>query len=245
MKICSVEGCEKTSFARGWCCNHYAQFRTAGFKGCSIEGCDKPHRAKGYCVKHYYENRPTQCSIDGCERPTIAKGVCKMHWRQQQDPNRTCEVCGIGYQGSKRSRYCSIPCKVWAGRSPVRRAVEAGDPEAIIEAIRDTVVISDDGCWLWPLAKSPQGYGMIGQGGKGGMVHRHALAASIGRQLRKGEVVHHKCAVRACVNPEHLQLVTQRENMAEMFSRTSLERRIVELESALAEFAPSHPLLIS
>ena len=46
--------------------------------------------------------------------------------------------------------------------------------------------------------------------------------------------VHHKCANRACCNPEHLELATNRENVAEMFARKAYEARIAELEEEVA-----------
>ncbi|WP_149030425.1 hypothetical protein [Kitasatospora sp. MBT66] len=46
--------------------------------------------------------------------------------------------------------------------------------------------------------------------------------------------IHHKCAVRACVNPLHLQAVTPVENTAEMLERKALKARIAELEAELA-----------
>lgn len=47
-----------------------------------------------------------------------------------------------------------------------------------------------------------------------------------------------------CVNPNHLQQVTARENIAEMLARNDYVRRIAALERALAEADPQHPLLM-
>jgi hypothetical protein len=54
---------------------------------------------------------------------------------------------------------------------------------------------------------------------------------------------HHTCAERACVNPDHLQPVTQRENVAEMLTRKSYVKRIEELEARLRQLSPDDPLL--
>jgi hypothetical protein len=48
-----------------------------------------------------------------------------------------------------------------------------------------------------------------------------------------GAVVHHKCANRACARPEHLQAVSQVNNVAEMHERAWYVRRIAELEEQL------------
>lgn len=50
------------------------------------------------------------------------------------------------------------------------------------------------------------------------------------------------CGV-ACVNPEHLQPVTFRENTAEMMARHAYLNRISELEEALRTASPNHPVL--
>jgi hypothetical protein len=65
-------------------------------KICSIEGCGKKHWAKGFCYNHYrkdwYENHPItkSCSIEGCEKKHWGRGLCKSHfskyWRENH-PN--------------------------------------------------------------------------------------------------------------------------------------------------------------
>jgi hypothetical protein len=64
-KACSVDGCNGTVRARGYCGAHYhrmdrygdplkgAAYRARHGIACSVEGCRKPHEAHGYCVDHY------------------------------------------------------------------------------------------------------------------------------------------------------------------------------------------------
>lgn len=58
-KVCTVDGCERAHYAKGFCRMHYAQKRFAlgvvsgRVKGCAVAGCHEPHSAKGYCKKHY------------------------------------------------------------------------------------------------------------------------------------------------------------------------------------------------
>lgn len=61
--------------------------------------------------------------------------------------------------------------------------------------------------------------------------------------LEPYEPVHHKCGVSACINPDHLQRITQAENQAEMLERTFYQSRIAELERALTAINPNHPSL--
>lgn len=98
--------------------------------------------------------------------------------------------------------------------------------------LKKRTVEKTTGCWLWTGSKTSNGYGQINLKGRNVVVHRVAFEEWVGEI--GSETVHHKCATRLCFNPDHLQRVTQRENTAEMFARTSLERRIVELEDSAA-----------
>lgn len=208
---------------------------------CAVEGCDRPYRAKGLCKKHYYELRPEKCTVEGCRRPLRARGCCMTHYRALATATaRHCEGCGSAFVADQRSRFCSSECRYYDRRGPMRRAVDNGDPAGIVLAARESSTVTASGCWEWQFAKSIAGYPMIGQGGRGGLVHRHVAAAVAGRDIGK-EPVHHKCANPSCVNPEHLQLTTHRENLAEMLKRNFYVRRIAELEAALMELAPDHP----
>lgn len=69
-----------------------------------------------------------------------------------------------------------------------------------------------DTCWLWTAARSDTGYGSFGVGGKVVNAHRFAYELWIG-PIPEGMQIDHLCRVRRCVNPTHLQVVTQAENI--------------------------------
>lgn len=82
---------------------------------------------------------------------------------------------------------------------------------------------SSCGCWIWEGSKDGGGYGMIST------VRGHAPAKAhrISWEMRNGPipewmVVCHKCDTPACVNPEHLFLGTQKDNVRDCVAKGRL-----------------------
>lgn len=67
-------------------------------------------------------------------------------------------------------------------------------------------------CWLWLGNKGHDGYGLITLNGKLFRAHRVAFQAATG--IEPGELhVLHTCDVRSCINPKHLWLGTNQDNV--------------------------------
>jgi len=63
-------------------------------------------------------------------------------------------------------------------------------------------------CWLWAGSIDKLGYGRY----RLTYAHRYAYELHTGKMIRDGRQVDHMCHNRACINPEHLRSVTNKQN---------------------------------
>lgn len=122
------------------------------------------------------------CSIPECARPARARGWCKRHY--------------------KRWYRHGNPM---AGK-PLQRRDE--NPE---QRFWRHVTPSHDGCWEWGGDRLPAGYGTFSCGGAKFYAHRFSYELHKG-PIPEGLHIDHICRNTSCVNPDHLEAVTQREN---------------------------------
>ena len=158
-----------------------------------------------------WKDRPKKpkrkCSFPGCKKPYCAKGLCNSHWAQQQrhgklEPIRTRE---------------SLEERFW----------------------RQVDKKKKDECWLWKgsetgkFAKTTnKGYGQAYWGGKKWMAHRLSYIIHNGENSLPDHLqLDHLCRNRMCVNPNHLDAVTQRENVKRMHAYHALQKEIKRLRS--------------
>lgn len=71
-------------------------------------------------------------------------------------------------------------------------------------------ITDPNGCWLWTGAKT-KGYGTF-RGGTTNVAHRVMYGLLVG-PVPDGLVLDHLCRNRSCVNPRHLEPVTDRANL--------------------------------
>jgi len=88
--------------------------------------------------------------------------------------------------------------------------------QRMLEKARET----PDGCWLFTGSRTLDGYGTIGFEKRGQTIRTHRLAWLLWKGLiPPGQQVLHRCDRPACVNPEHLFLGTQKENVQDMLRK--------------------------
>lgn len=129
------------------------------------------------------------CIVGGCVGQTKCRGLCPKHYSRLRRHGDTSITLTVPEQGSDEDR---LNYYGWT--------------------------ITDTGCWEWNGPRMTLDYGRVGRGGARVLAHRLAYETWVG-PIPEGLVVRHRCDNPPCINPNHLEIGTQKDNVHDMHSR--------------------------
>jgi len=128
------------------------------------------------------------CSVEGCDLKATLRGWCPKHyakWHRTGDPTTVVRLRGV-----------TLKERFW-------RFVVVGDIPTHREDLGP--------CWFWTGGRR-KGYGIFGTMAYKQPAHVWAYEWLVA-PIPEGLELDHLCRVLHCVNPEHLEPVTHRQNM--------------------------------
>lgn len=138
-----------------------------------------------------------KCSISACTSMSTARGLCGKHYATAR-------------------KYGRLPSE-W---SREKRSLWKTDEQRLLEKVYKNPVT---GCWLWQASTDAMGYGQTCTRGASG-AFRAKRAHVLAWEVWNGEkpphaLIRHKCDNKRCINPEHLELGTHKDNSADIALR--------------------------
>ena len=207
---------------RRLCGKHYQRYWTWGDAEYTAMPYMSGAKPKTFCkVPLTYRPDNRECGLPSQH----AAGVCGGHWRRwDNDRKGTASIFEAIDNGDYNT---DKPLKLYKV-SPEERMKIYTDPEEGYFKISQEVP-SMTPCWVWYSVTKQTGYGIISGMGKVKLAHQAFYDYFIGGRV-KGQVVHHVCGVRACVNPQHLNGTEQWVNMGEgnRFEYADTRRQTIE-----------------
>lgn len=136
----------------------------------------------------------------------------------QSKSRRVCKVSDCDNTHSSGG-YCNLHYQRMISGKPLD-----WERKTLRERISSKSLICGDGCVVWTGAvsggnrKGGDQYGYIRVQGKTKRVHR-VVYEELNGAIRRKKIIMHTCDNTLCVNPDHLVLGTQRDNMRDMIKK--------------------------
>lgn len=87
--------------------------------------------------------------------------------------------------------------------------------QTALERFESKVYYALDGCWYWTGYLNTRGYGVVRVGRKTALAHRFSYSIHKG-EIPNGLFACHRCDNPSCINPDHIFLGTNQDNMNDM-----------------------------
>lgn len=101
--------------------------------------------------------------------------------------------------------------------------------------------VSPSGCWEWTKARDKDGYGIIKVNNRQSRAHRASFVEFNG-EIPDGLIVRHRCDNPCCINPEHLELGSHKDNTRDAIERG--RRSSIGVDNVKAKLTPKDVLEI-
>jgi hypothetical protein len=137
--------------------------------------------------------------------------------KQLAGRRKACDDCQVRGRRIRERRRGLAPADHAPSR--IRLPLGASTEERFWAKVEKT-----DACWLWTGSRNGRGYGLlnVATGASPVRAHRFSYELLVGT-IPAGLQLDHLCGVKACVNPAHLEPVTNEEN-----SRRARERLLTQ-----------------
>ena len=132
---------------------------------------------------------------------------------------------GLGWRGRILRPQYSLGPEIlwwlcWPSGAPMTDLITRLEDAAEGWRLRKRIVVAENGCWNWQGGLDKHKRGRIAVNGRTRLAHREVWRFFHG-PIQNGKLLCHHCDNPQCVNPDHLYVGTQRDNMRDFMERNT------------------------
>lgn len=166
---------------------------------CSVKGCGEKHKGRGYCRKHY--QRAFKLGLIQPLPPKPSK--CSVKGCDEKHKGRG--FCNKHYQRFQMFGSPNLP-----------------DKSPIVRLMKMVKINKKTGCWEFTGSKA-KGYSRILINGKLIPAHRFTYEFYKKKKIPNHLFACHDCDNKSCVNPNHIFIGTQVDNLKDAISKNRMQ----------------------